>query len=160
MSEQPSYDIIRRSAMGTELSEDECKVLAGIMSVRQLKDDEVLVEEDEVNSALHILTAGKLAVTKVIEDESMILYILKVGELAGTRAFVDRTPRKATLRAIGGAMVYTLEPQPFEALLTTHPHIVYCVMRAIFRTVHSTLMRMNMEKEQLSNYIFKQHGRY
>jgi CRP-like cAMP-binding protein len=160
MSEQPSYEVIRRTTLGAELSEEECKTLAGVMSVRQLKDDEVLVEEGEVNNALHILTAGKLAVTKVVEDEPMILYILKVGEFAGTRAFVDRTPRKATLRAIGGATVYALDPQSFEALLTTHPRIIYCVMRAIFRTVHSTLMRMNMEKEQLSNYIFKQHGRY
>jgi len=33
---------------------------------------------------------------------------MTAGECAGTRAFVDRSPRKATLRAIGDATVYML----------------------------------------------------
>lgn len=82
------------------------------------------------------------------------------GEVAGTRAFVDRTPRKATLRAKGEATVYTLEPETFESLLEEQPRIVYKVMRGLFRITHSNLLRMNQEKEQLSNYINKSGGRY
>ena len=82
------------------------------------------------------------------------------GECAGTRAFVDRTPRKATLRAIGNATIYTLTPDAFESLLDSHPRIVYKVMRALFRVTHSNLMRMNQESRELANYITKTHGRY
>ena len=85
---------------------------------------------------------------------------MKKGECAGTRAFVDRTARKATLRAIGDTIVYSLEPAAFESLLEQHPRLVYKVMRALFRITHSNLMRMNQESQQLSNYISKTHGRY
>ena len=132
-----------------------------IMSIRQLKDGEILVHEGEANTSMHIVTAGQLAVTTTTEEgESVTLYVLKPGEFAGTRAFVDRTPRKATLRAMGESEVYVLDPEPFEALLGSHPHLVFSVMRAIFRTVHNTLMRIDMENVQLLNYINKQHGRY
>jgi CRP-like cAMP-binding protein len=85
---------------------------------------------------------------------------MKEGECAGTRAFVDRTPRKATLRSIGNTTVYTLTPDAFESLLDSRPRLVYKVMRSLFRVTHSNLMRMNQETEQLSNYINKTQGRY
>ncbi len=161
MSEQPDYRVIRESPLGQELSEEECRTLAHVMSIRQLKDGDVLVHEGEANTSMHIVTGGKLAVTTTTEaGETVTLYVLKTGEFAGTRAFVDRTPRKATLRAVGESEVYVLDPEPFEALLGEHPHLVFGVMRAIFRTVHNTLMRIDMENAQLLNYINKQHGRY
>ena len=33
-------------------------------------------------------------------------------------------------------------------------------MRAIVRSVHAILTRMNLEYVELTNYITKQHGRY
>lgn len=161
MSEQPDYRVIRQSPLGQELSDEECRTLANIMEIRRLRDGEILVREGEANSSMHIVTAGQLAVTTTTEEgETVTLYVLKTGEFAGTRAFVDRTPRKATLRAMGESEVYVLDPDPFEALLGGHPHLVFSVMRAIFRTVHNTLMRMDMENVQLMNYINRQHGRY
>ena len=161
MSEKPDYRVIRESSLGQELSDEECKPLANIMSICQLKDGEILVHEGEANTSMHIVTAGQLAVTTMTEEgESVNLYVLKPGEFAGTRAFVDRTPRKATLRAMGKSEVYVLDSDQFEALLGSHPHLVFSVMRAIFRTVHNTLMRMDMENVQLLNYINRQHGRY
>ena len=88
------------------------------------------------------------------------VYTMKVGECAGTRAFVDLTPRRATLTAEGNASVYTLEPSDFESLLESHPRIVYKVMRGLFRLTHMNLMRMNVETQELSNYIHKSGGRY
>lgn len=161
MSEQPDYRVIRQSSLGQELSDEECRILANIMSIRRLKDGEILVHEGEANTSMHIVTTGGLAVTTTTEEgESVTLYVLKPGEFAGTRAFVDRTPRKATLRATGESEVYVLDPESFEALLDNHPHLVFGVMRSIFRTVHNTLMRIDMENAQLVNYINRQHGRY
>jgi CRP/FNR family cyclic AMP-dependent transcriptional regulator len=161
MSEQPDYRVIRQSPLGQELSDEECRTLANIMEIRRLRDGEILVREGEANSSMHIVTAGQLAVTTTTEEgETVTLYVLKTGEFAGTRAFVDQTPRKATLRAMGESEVYVLDPDPFEALLGGHPHLVFSVMRAIFRTVHNLLMRIDMENAQLLNYINRQHGRY
>jgi len=85
---------------------------------------------------------------------------MKEGECAGTRAFVEQSPRRATLRAAGETTVYTLTPQDFESLLDTHPRVAFKVMRALFRVTHANLARMNQETQELTNYISKTHGRY
>ena len=160
MSNQADYKLLCASSLGEELSEQECKVLAGIMGVRQLDDGELLVSESGSDHTLFVLIDGHLDVISKSGDREEVVYTMLRGECAGTRAFVDRTPRKATLRASEQATVYTLEPDDFESLLKSHPEIVYKVMRALFRITHINLLRMNQESQQLANYIAKTRGRY
>ena len=76
---------------------------------------------------------------------------MKPGKFAGTRAFVDRMPRSATLRARDEVVVYSLQPEQFESLIDDQPRLVYKVMRALFRITHINLMRMNTEAREFSN---------
>ena len=156
VGEKPDSDVIRSSVLGDELNKAEANGLAAIMGVRRLRDGEVLVKEGESEKTLFLLAEGQLSVA----SNDTVVYTMRTGECAGTRAFVDRAPRKATLRAVGNAVVYTLDPEQFESLLEQEPRTVYKVMRALFRITHSNLMRMNLESQELANYISKSHGRY
>ncbi|MDO9101952.1 MAG: cyclic nucleotide-binding domain-containing protein [Candidatus Nitrotoga sp.] len=161
MSNKADYKLIGKSAVCSEITEDEAKILAEKMGVRQLKDGELLVSEGDAVQSLCILASGKLAVFSAdISGKQNSIYTMTAGECAGTRAFVDQTPRKATLRAVGDATVYTLTPEDFDTVVDAHPRLAYKVMRALFRVTHSNLMRMNQETQQLSNYINKTQGRY
>jgi CRP-like cAMP-binding protein len=160
MSEAASAQLVKNSTLGDELNDQESVILASVMTVKRLKDGEMLVAEGQSDDSLFLLARGSLSVISDHGEENEVVYTMKAGECAGTRAFVDRTPRKATLRSNGDALVYAMSPKDFESLLDTHPRIVYKVMRALFRITHSNLMRMNQETEQLSNYINKTHGRY
>ena len=161
MSDNADNKLVRNSSVGAELHESEAKTLAAKMGVRHLKDGELLVSEGDADQTLFILVSGKLGVISSATDgKENLVHTMKEGECAGTRAFVDRTPRKATLRAIGDATVYTLTPDAFDSLVDAHPRLVYKVMRALFRNTHANLMRMNQETQQLSNYINKTQGRY
>ncbi len=161
MSDAADYRMIRRSTVCTEITEEEARELAAIMGVRHLKDEELLVSEGDADQSLYILASGRLAVISANpEGKPVLVYTMTEGECAGTRAFVDRTPRKATLRASGPATVYSISPEAFDALVDAQPRLAYKVMRALFRVTHSNLMRMNQETQQLSNYIHKTQGRY
>ena len=161
MSEVADYKLVRNSTVGSELTEDKAKLLAAKMGVRRLKDGEFLVKEGEADQTLFVLAAGKLTVTsKDADGVDQTVYTMKEGECAGTRAFVEQSPRKATLRAVGDTTVYTLTPEDFESLLDTHPRVAFKVMRALFRVTHANLARMNQETQELTNYISKTHGRY
>ena len=160
MSKSADYKLVRNSTVGAELHEDEAKTLAAILGVRQLKDGELLVSEGDADQTLFILATGKVAVISSAEGKENQVYTMKTGECAGTRAFVDRAPRRATLRAIGNTTVYTLTPESFESLVDAQPRLAYKVMRALFRVTHTNLMRMNQESQQLANYIHKSQGRY
>lgn len=160
MSTTADFQQLCNTSIGKELTVAESRVLSGIMGVRNLKDGELLSSEGGRASTLYILIEGKLDVISDNEGKQEVVYTMSKGECAGTRAFVDRSPRKATLRANGDAIVYTLEPGAFESLLDDHPRIIYKVMCALFRNTHTNLMRMNQESQQLANYISKSGGRY
>lgn len=160
MTIQADFQQLCNTSIGKELTVAESRTLSGVMGVKSLKDGELLSSEGGSASTLYILVEGKLDVISDNEGEEETVYTMSKGECAGTRAFVDRTPRKATLRSNGDATVYTLEPDAFESLLDDHPRIIYKVMCALFRNTHTNLMRMNQESQQLANYISKSGGRY
>lgn len=160
MPQQAECSPMQRSALGKDLDAADCEALITAMSVLEFKDGDVLVKEGEADHTLFILTEGAITVNSNVGGKETRVYTMKVGECAGTRAFVDLAPRQATLRAQGETTVYTLEPEDFEALLDTHPKVVYKFMRGLFRLTHKNLMRMNAESQHLSNYILKTRGRY
>jgi CRP/FNR family cyclic AMP-dependent transcriptional regulator len=161
MSAAADFKIVRNSTVGTELTEEKAKLLAEKLGVRQLKDGELLVKEGEADQTLFLLATGKLAVTSMdAQGVEQAVYTMKEGECAGTRAFVEQTPRKATLRSVGDSTVYMLTPRDFETLLDVQPRLAFMVMRALFRVTHANLSRMNRETKELANYITKTQGRY
>jgi CRP-like cAMP-binding protein len=160
MTQRNDCEILVKSLLGKDLDADECEVLLGKTGVRELHDGENLVKEGDTTSTLFILAAGKVTVNGKVGGQDRVLYTMKPGECAGTRAFVEMAPRAATLRAVGNVTVRTLEPDDFESLLQTHPRVVYKFMRGLFRQTHANLMRMDVESQQLANYITKTGGRY
>lgn len=151
---------VARSILGAELEPDECRALAEQMGVVSLRQGEILVRENEARRTLFVLAEGRLSVCKADGDRETVLYQLRIGECAGTRAFIDGSERKAMLRADTDCAVLTLEPEDFERLIVTQPRVVYKVMRALFRVTHANLMRMNLESAELRNYMMKTGGRY
>jgi CRP-like cAMP-binding protein len=157
-----SFELLRASRLATELDDAQCRVLAGVVAVRDLADDEVLVPEGQSDDRLYSIVSGAIAVSKREQPggQWLNLNVLTRGDLVGELAFMDARPHYATLRALGPTQVLVLEPRALESLLDTHPRVVYNVMRAIFRVVHGILHRLGAQQSELTNYIYKQHGKY
>lgn len=161
MADQTKLQVLRASKLAEDLSEDECRVLADQVGMHDLVDGEVLVHEGSADDHLYVVAGGLLGVVRNVDsDDRVTIATLGVGDLAGELGFVDGTERHASLVALGGARVLGLERERLESLLATHPVIVYHVMRAIIRTVHRIQRRLSQQAVELSNYIYKQHGRY
>lgn len=161
MTNRPDTDTLAKSPLGASLEPADCNTLAGVMTTRRLADGEILIEEGHVDEALHVIVSGALAATRNTAGGGwVVLQLLRRGDIAGQMGFVDGKEHSATLRAMAETEIYSLRRQAFESLVTKHPELVYQVMRAIVRSVHAILTRMNLEYVELTNYITKQHGRY
>ena len=159
MKETP--ELIRDSSLGGELTEHEATTLAGLMAAHTLEDGEFLIKEGTRDNALHVLLEGRLEVVKLVGgNDEMSLAILKAGDMAGELGFIDGQAHTVGLRALSGARVISLSRTDFETVVDKHPQLVYKVMRAIVRSTHRIVHRMNHEFIELNNYVFKQHGRY
>jgi CRP-like cAMP-binding protein len=131
------------------------------MSSRKLADGEFLITEGKADDSLHVLLQGKLEVVKRTgADEVVSLAVLREGELAGELSFIDGAEHTVGLRALCDSEVLSLKRADFEAIVDSNPQLVYKVMRAVARSAHRIVHRMNNQFVELSNYVFKQHGRY
>lgn len=162
MADVSKQEFLRNSPLAAELTADQCAVLAELLTLRDLADGEVLVEEGASDDHVHVVVSGALAVAKRMEPGAnwVNLNVLGKGDLAGELAFMDGRPHYAALRASGPARILSLRREKLESLLNSEPLIVYRVMRAILRVVHGILHRMALQASELTNYIYKQHGRY
>ena len=153
--------LLDHSLLGAELTDAEEELLAGLMEERRLADGDFLIRDGDTDNALHVIIAGKVEVVKRTgADDYANLAVLRDGELAGELSFIDGTPHTVGLRALCDTHVVSLTREAFESIIESHPRLVYKVMRVVARSAHRIVHRMNTEFVELSNYIFKQHGRY
>jgi len=161
MTEQDQFDALRATKLAAELSDEQCRTLARLVALRDLKQGEVLVREGTVDNHLYVILAGTLGVVKHPgTDQALTINTLGIGDFVGEMGFMDGTESYASKIALGDTRVLGIEREKLESLLATDPVIVYRVMRAIIRVVHQIQRRLSMQQVELSNYIYKQHGRY
>ncbi|MBK5969637.1 MULTISPECIES: Crp/Fnr family transcriptional regulator [Thiorhodovibrio] len=160
MTDDEKIQVLCESVLGAELTEEEARRLTALMGEVMLEPGETLVAENEERPTLFVLASGRLNVCKLVGEREESVYVMRPGECAGTRAFVDGAPRRAALRADRPAVVLTLEPEAFDTLVEPEPRLAHKLMRAIFRITHRNLMRMNLESAEMRNYLLKTGGRY
>ena len=158
---QVSREMVKNSALGQELTDKQCETLGKIITVRGLREGDYLFHEGDVDDTLYVIVKGSLEALRASGGGDLVsLYVLREGEMAGMLGFINGQGHSASVRAITDSEVYCLLRPKFESLNQEDPDLVYKVMRALFRTLHIILRRMHTQYAELSNYIFKQHGRY
>jgi len=161
MNDQPMFDALRPSKLASELTDEQCHRLAAAMELRDLKDGDVLVNEGDDDHHFYLIVSGKIAVVKGVgTPEQVTLNTRAAGDFAGELSWLDGSRRYASLVAKDSTRVLGLEREKLESLLEADPWLVYRVMRAIVRAVHQIQRQLYMQQNELTNYIYKQHGRY
>jgi CRP/FNR family cyclic AMP-dependent transcriptional regulator len=161
MSDPAVVAAMQGSKLAAELTAEQLQTLSGIVALRTLAAGEVLVPEGTSDNHLYVLVSGTLAVVRGAKTaEPVTLFTLTQGDFVGELSFIDATPHYASVVAVAPARVFGLEREKLESLLNSHPEVVYRVMRAIVRTTHQIQRRLSMQSSELTNYIYKQHGRY
>lgn len=149
------------SRLGFELSDSEATKLAGLMQAKELRGGEYLIVEGTTDDSLYVIIEGNLEVVKrTAADGVASIAIVREGQLAGELSFLDSNVHTVGLRALSDTKVLGLAREDFEKIVDGDPQLVYKVMRAVARSAHRIMHQMNHEYIELSNYIFKQHGRY
>jgi CRP-like cAMP-binding protein len=161
MNDQILFDALRPSKLAAELTDEQCRRLAAAMQLRDLQEGEALVKEGADDHHFYLIVSGKLGVVKGSgTPEQVTLNTLAAGDFAGELSWLDGSRRYASLVAMDSTRVLGLEREKLEAMLDSDPQLVYRVMRAIVRAVHQIQRQLYMQQSELTNYIYKQHGRY
>ncbi len=161
MNDSSNIESLKRSDISSGLSDEEIQTLAKTIEVLNLSDGDILMSEGHTDNRLFIIDKGRIEVTRNTQGGNWVtLAILRDGDFAGEMGFIDGSVHSATLRSMGDSRVLSLSREALEALIDTHPHLVYKLMQTIIRVVHKLLTKMNQQYVEMNNYITKQHGRY
>ncbi len=161
MNESDRLQALRQSKLAAELNDEQCHVLATLVTLRDLRDGEILVAEGHADNHLYSIIGGALCVVKNAgSTDEVTLVTMSAGDFADELGFMDGAKHYASLRARGDTRVLGIEREKLESLLSTYPYIVYKVMRAIIRAVHQIQKQLSMQSTELASYIYKTHGRY
>lgn len=161
MSEAGVFEALSKSKLAVELNDDEQRTLARAMTLRDLKHGEVLIREGSADDHLYVVASGVLGVVKGVgTDAEVTLNAIRPGDVVGELSFLDASTRYASLVALSDTRVLGLSRSALEGMLDSHPKVVYHVMRAIVRVVHEIQRRLSMQTAELTNYLYKTHGRY
>ena len=161
MTDPTPFDALRSTQLATELTDEQCRVLARLVTLRDLKQGEALAAEGAVDNHLYVILRGTLGVIRNAgTDQAVTINTLSPGDFVGEMGFMDGSVLYASKVALGATQVLGLEREKLESLLHSHPEIVYRAMRAIVRTAHAIQRRLSSQSVELANYIYKQHGRY
>jgi len=161
MTEAAILEGLSTSKLAVELNDEERRILAGAMTLRDLAHGDVLIQEGSADDHLYVVVSGVLGVVKGAgSDDEVTLNAIRPGSMVGELSFLDGASRYASLVALSDTRVLGLSRADLEGLLETRPKVVYHVMRAIVRVVHEIQRRMSMQTAELTNYLYKTHGRY
>ena len=154
---------LHNSRLVENLREFEINVLASLFTVQYFEVKELVAElDDSLKDALMILVEGEVEVNAMVGNESVMLHLKSPGDLARIISFVggNIVDVSARINVMKDSAVLLLKRFRLETLLHTHPSIVYCVMRNLIQHVHAVARRKNAENAEMSNYIYRIHGRY
>ncbi len=154
-------NVILNSPLGNELTAEQSARLAEVVTARCLEKGMFLLEEGHKDNSLFVVSGGELEVVKATGGGDWVtLQVLRPGDMAGEMGFIDGAGQSAAIRSLGYSEVFSLDRPDLEKLLDEDPQLVYHVMRAIMRTVHGIMRRMNLQLIEMTNYVTKEHGRY
>ena len=151
---------LRNSPLGAELTPSEGEVLGRLVSLKHLKDGEVLLAEGARDALLHVVVSGRICVVKKGERGPLLMHRLEPGDLVGELSFMDYAPRYAALVAAGPTEVLCLRRSDFETLVDQEPRVVYKAMRAIMRVAHRVQRRLALQAQDLENYVYRSGAMY
>ena len=154
---------LHNSRVVDNLRDFEVNILTSLFSFRYFEAKEPLVKlDDSLKDALMILVDGDVEVNAMVGNESVLLHLKMPGDLARIISFIggNIVNVTASIKVRKNSAVLLLQRSKLETLLHTHPSIVYCVMRNLIQHVHAVARRKNAENAEMSNYIYRTHGRY
>jgi CRP/FNR family cyclic AMP-dependent transcriptional regulator len=155
---------LRNSRLVDNLREFEINILANLIAVQYFEVNEFVIEleDDPLKDALMILIEGEIEVSAMVGNEPVLLHLEAPGDLARVVSFVGGTIMNVSARIIvkKSSAVLLLHRSKLETLLQAHPSIVYCVLRNLVLYVHGVARRKNVEKEEMTKYVYRTQGLY
>jgi CRP-like cAMP-binding protein len=91
--------------------------------VRLFQDNELLFCEHEPGEELFIIQKGKIKITKIVDNNEVLLAVLKAGDIFGEMAILENKPRSASAISFGESELLVVSKDNFEIMVKKNPQL-------------------------------------
>ncbi|MES0488948.1 MAG: Crp/Fnr family transcriptional regulator [Leptospirales bacterium] len=88
---------------------------------RSFQDREMIFIEHEPGTELYIIQQGRVKITKIVDQNEVLLAVLKPGDIFGEMALLENKPRSASAVANGKVSTLAINKTNFEAMVQAQP---------------------------------------
>jgi CRP-like cAMP-binding protein len=124
-------------ALQCKLTLDEWKMLAPYLTIRFLRQGEVLMAEGDCARELYILAEGELEITIAGHPFTT----LKPGSVVGEGTFFSGQPRSATVTPSRQGVAWSLSWEKFDQITQKHPTLAVDLIKGL-----ATVLAMRMRE--------------
>ena len=91
---------------------------------RTYPKNSMLVVEGEPGNELFIIQKGSVKIAKIVDNNEVLLAVLKVGDIFGEMALLEAKPRAASAVAYEDCQVLAVNRANFERMIVTQPQLI------------------------------------
>ena len=122
--------------------------LAGVVFAK-LPDGAIFVEQGDPADALYFLVSGEVAIRR----NGRLVTLLRAPSVLGLVSLVDDVSRSATLAAFGGAEIFRMPREVFDALMRKSPAFRENVTRRLAAEVRELYARNDLLLQHLDDFF-------
>ena len=102
---------------------------------KMYRDGEVIVREGETGECMYVIQEGQVEVLLEKEGKQARLAVMSEGDFFGEMALIEREVRSATVRALGGVRVLTVDKATFLRRIHEDPSLAYRILQKMSRRI-------------------------
>ena len=80
--------------------------------------------ECQPGAELYIIQKGQVKITKIVDNNEVLLAVLKAGDMFGEMALLENKPRSASAIGLEGAQLLAVNRQNFNQMVSTQPQLI------------------------------------
>jgi len=92
--------------------------------IRQYPKDTMVFSEGEFGPELYIIQKGSIRITKIVDNNEVMLALLKPGDIFGEMALLENKPRSASAIAHETAVLMAVNRSNFKSMVVEQPKII------------------------------------
>ena len=91
---------------------------------REYPKDTMIFSESQPGQEMYIIQKGSIKITKIINNNEVLLAILKAGDMFGEMSLLEDKPRSASAIAHENSLLMAVNKANFKQMISTQPQII------------------------------------
>ncbi len=127
----------------SDLPEEVIEQVIQVGNKKSYSKDSLILVEEEVGTALFVITRGKVKVSRTSTDgREVILSILTDSDFFGEMSILDGLNRSATVVAVEDSELFIIQRKEFLDLLNKHPEISIALLSELTQRLRNADMKI------------------